>query len=112
MVNCSLSSRQTTVHGAKGLEWDYVFLTDIERWVFPGYYTCNNCSNKFFTPNNCRCLLPNPLPSEFKETALDKLSVFYVGVTRAKKQVFASASSTCLDLIATKKVVFFRVWHQ
>ena len=26
----------STVHGAKGLEWDYVILGDIERWVFPG----------------------------------------------------------------------------
>ena len=29
-----------TVHGAKGLEWDYVFLPDLEQWVFPGYPTC------------------------------------------------------------------------
>ena len=26
----------STVHGAKGLEWDYVILGDMERWLFRG----------------------------------------------------------------------------
>lgn len=93
----------STVHGAKGLEWDYVILGDMERWVFPGYYTCNACANKFtsFT-NNC-CKMPTPLPAAFKDTILDELSVFYVGVTRAKKQVYLSASAKRLDFNGNEK---------
>lgn len=97
----------STVHGAKGLEWDYVFLADIERWVFPGYYTCNSCSNKFAASDNCRCSLPHPLSADFRDTALDELSVFYVGVTRAKKQVFVSASAKRLDFSSNEKSSMF-----
>ena len=97
----------STVHGAKGLEWDYVILGDVERWVFPGYYTCKDCANKYTLPNNCRCVLPNPLPKEFRDTALDELSVFYVGITRAKKQVYVSASSKRLDNYENEKASIF-----
>ncbi len=34
----------STVHGAKGLEWDYVILGDMERWLFRGYHICNGCT--------------------------------------------------------------------
>lgn len=93
----------STVHGAKGLEWDYVILADLERWVFPSYI-CGDCPNKF-TPaiqRRCQvpnphpptyCQLPNPLPAAFREAMLDELSVFYVGITRARKQVYVSASA-------------------
>ncbi len=93
----------STVHGAKGLEWDYVVLADVERWVFPGYYTCKDCSNKFASTTNCRCSLPTPLSVSFQDTALDELSVFYVGVTRARKQVFVSASAKRLDYNGNEK---------
>lgn len=97
----------STVHGAKGLEWDYVILGDVERWVFPGYYMCNDCSNKFVQPINGLCALPNPLPTAFKETALDELSVFYVGITRAKRQVYISASAKRLDYNGNEKTSVF-----
>ncbi len=97
----------STIHGAKGLEWDYVILGDVERWVFPGYYTCKDCENKFIIPNNCRCVLPTPLPITFKDAALDELSVFYVGVTRAKKQVYVSASSKRLNNDGNVKDSYF-----
>ena len=97
----------STVHGAKGLEWDYVILGDIERWLFPGYYTCNNCMNKFANGANCCCTLPNPLPTSFADKILDELSVFYVGVTRAKKQVYVSASAKRLDYNGNEKGSIF-----
>lgn len=97
----------STVHGAKGLEWDYVILADVERWVFPGYYTCNNCANRFESFSNCRCTLPNPLPTTFEDVALDELSVFYVGITRAKKQVYVSASAKRLDYGGNEKASIF-----
>lgn len=82
----------STVHGAKGLEWDYVILADLERWVFP-VFICSNCPNRFAVVTKCRCELPSPIPAGLKETALDELSVFYVGITRARKQLFVSASA-------------------
>lgn len=93
----------STVHGAKGLEWEYVILCDVERWVFPGYYTCNECVKKFEPAKNCKCSLPLPLPAGFIDRILDELSVFYVGITRAKKQVFVSASAKRLDNYGNEK---------
>ncbi|HBO33717.1 MAG TPA: ATP-dependent helicase [Anaerolineaceae bacterium] len=83
----------STVHGAKGLEWDYVVLADMERWLFPGYYICKECSNKNAIPEQPRCRLPVPLSGKFKDIALDELSIFYVGVTRAREQVYISSSA-------------------
>lgn len=34
----------STVHGAKGLEWDYVIVCDVEQWVFT--FVCRDCPNK------------------------------------------------------------------
>lgn len=85
----------STVHGAKGLEWDYVFIADLERWIFPGYFICSNCNERFSKLTTCKCKLPNPAnySREFAESILDELSVFYVAVTRARKQVYVSASA-------------------
>ena len=91
------------MHGAKGLEWDYVILGDMERWLFPGYHICNGCTNKFVSTSNCRCTLPSELSSSFRDVILDELSVFYVGITRAKKQVFVSASAKRLDYYGNEK---------
>ncbi len=97
----------STIHGAKGLEWDYVVLADVERWVFPGYYTCNECPNKIAPTTNCCCSLQIPLSSGFRDIALDELSVFYVGITRARKQVFVSASSKRIDYFGSEKSSVF-----
>ncbi|MGV8049023.1 MAG: UvrD-helicase domain-containing protein [Anaerolineaceae bacterium] len=83
----------STVHGAKGLEWDHVVLADMERWIFPGSYTCKECSSSSMKPTQMRCHLPVPLSEKFKDIMLDELSVFYVGVTRAREQVYISSSA-------------------
>ncbi|MBO5452382.1 MAG: ATP-dependent helicase, partial [Clostridia bacterium] len=83
----------TTIHGAKGLEWQYVFLPDTERWIFPSYHTCNNCVSKYSSLKGCKCVLSTPIDANTKMLLLDELSVFYVGVTRARKQVYVSASA-------------------
>lgn len=84
----------STIHGAKGLEWDYVFLPDVERWIFPGYYTCNNCVSRNQKMEKCKCVMPSDVNKDnnLNKALLEELSVLYVGITRARKQVFLSAS--------------------
>lgn len=82
----------STIHGAKGLEWPYVFLADFERYGLPSSFTCMNCVNKYATTVKCSCPLPGKELMNVNEM-LDELSVFYVAVTRARKQVYVSASA-------------------
>lgn len=81
-----------TVHGAKGLEWDYVFVVDLERFIFPAF-TCYDCPCAFSNPQNVKCIHPIKFSTDKLNRVLDELSVFYVAVTRARKQAFVSASA-------------------
>lgn len=75
----------STVHAAKGLEWDYVILPDMEQDSFPNRFgLCNNCKCK----EECKIIITSENESKF----LEELSIFYVAVTRAKKQVYFTAS--------------------
>ncbi len=77
----------STIHGAKGLEWDYVILPDMEAFAFPNYYgLCGSCSTQ--SKQNCNLVVTSDIETKF----LEELSVFYVAVTRARKQVYFSAS--------------------
>jgi len=80
----------STVHGAKGLEWDYVIVSDVEQWVFT--FQCRECPSNFVS-HGTKCQLPGNIPDQIKNMLLDDLCVFYVALTRAKKQVFISASA-------------------
>ena len=75
----------STVHAAKGLEWDFVIIPDMEQDLFPNWAgLCGKCQYKH------DCLIQ--ITKENEKDFLEELSVFYVAVTRAKKQVFFSAS--------------------
>lgn len=93
----------STVHSANCLEWDHVILANMERWNFPGYFTCKKCPNGYSAVSNYRCQLPIPLPDNLRGSVLDELSVFYVGITRAKEQVYISASTTKINSDGTTK---------
>lgn len=80
----------STVHGAKGLEWDFVIICDVERWVFT-FICCGECPSRF-TQEGSICRLPQNIPEEILGRLLDDLCVFYVALTRAKRQAFISAS--------------------
>lgn len=84
----------STVHGAKGLEWENVIIPDMEPYCFPNYYSlCGNCdfnTGRFSSGNYCRINIHNHDIDEF----LEELSVFYVAVTRARKNLFFSASKS------------------
>ena len=75
----------STIHGAKGLEWEYVIMPDMEQYSLPSWYGfCGNCAHRA----NC-----NFDPSSANSKFIEEMSVFYVGFTRAKKEVFFTASS-------------------
>ena len=95
----------STIHGAKGLEWDYVFIMDVERWIFPGRQICKNCDSKF--NKECICEKPINLTPSMLNNMLEELSVFYVAVTRARKQVYLSASATRYNYNKEKKQSVF-----
>lgn len=84
----------STVHAAKGLEWDYVILPDMEKDAFPNWFgLCCKCKHS----DDCNLVLDKNMEQSF----LEELSVFYVAVTRAKKQVYFTASKTQLSTKGT-----------
>ncbi len=86
----------STVHGAKGLEWDFVFLPDMEKNNFPNYYgLCKECSSLNKTYDDCVCI--RDINEENTNKIYEELSVFYVAITRARKNVIFSSSQTLLD---------------
>ena len=78
----------STIHGAKGLEWDFVIMPDLEQNILPFYLaSCNVCKSK----SNCKIDVSSNIP---ENVFLEELSVFYVGVTRARKDIYFFASKT------------------
>jgi len=86
----------STIHGAKGLEWDYIILSDVEQRVFT--FNCRLCTST--DKNNSTisyCRLPQIIPNDMKKAILDDLCLFYVGLTRARKRAYISASAERFD---------------
>lgn len=74
-----------TIHTSKGLEWDYVFLINIEQNKLPNKRSmCQHC----LFADDCNFVLDETNQRSF----LEELSVFYVAVTRAKSNLYMSAS--------------------
>ncbi|MDO4619422.1 MAG: ATP-dependent helicase [Lachnospiraceae bacterium] len=74
----------STIHSSKGLEYDTVYLLDVEDGIFPDS-----------VPNNARSASKEEL-----ETYEEERRIFYVGVTRAKKQLYVfrlKGKATFLD---------------
>lgn len=84
----------STIHGAKGLEWDFIIIPDMEPYCFPNYPSlCGSC-DKFKgrreSEDVCKIIMKN----NDEKKILEELSVFYVAVTRVRKDLFFSASKT------------------
>jgi len=83
----------STVHGAKGLEWDIVILPDMEQYSFPNWLgLCKLCQFK----NACYIEWEN-VDLEFERKFYDELSIFYVAVTRTKIRTIFSYSQLRID---------------
>lgn len=84
----------STVHGAKGLEWDYVIIPDMEPYCFPNFPSlCGSCDRyrgRKEEADACKIIMKN----NDEKKILEELSVLYVAVTRVKKDLFFSASKT------------------
>ena len=74
-----------TIHTSKGLEWDIIFLVDVEQGMLPSYSgMCKSCEY------NIDCKI-NEIRGKSR-LFIEQLSVFYVAVTRAKENVYISLS--------------------
>lgn len=84
----------STVHGAKGLEWDYVILADLEKYILPFFTTCRYCEKHHFcTTDEIGCSITETIDEIMEKKLLEELCVFYVAITRAKKQVYITSSA-------------------
>lgn len=79
-----------TVHSAKGLEWDTVFIPGVTRIDWPGGI-CSRCESAGMcarSTHGCRIVDAKKMP----DGLIEETGLLYVGVTRARKAVHVSAS--------------------
>lgn len=79
-----------TVHPAKGFVWDTVFIPGVTRFDWPGVI-CSRCESAGMcsrSARGCRIVDAKKKP----DGLIEKMGTLYVGVTRARKAVYVSAS--------------------
>jgi len=82
----------TTIHSAKGLEWEYVILPKLTAYGFPSGHMCQFCGENFgcnMGLKYCKFTFDESMEQKFKE----EISVLYVAVTRAKKDVLMTVNT-------------------
>lgn len=82
----------TTIHSAKGLEWEYVIIPKLNGFAFPSSHMCGPCQeagscNRGF--DYCEFTYGEIMEKAFKE----EISILYVAITRAKKDVFLTVNT-------------------
>lgn len=79
-----------TVHSAKGLEWDTVFIPGVTRFDWPGGICaqCESASMCSRSAYGCRIVDAMNMP----DGLIEEMILLYVGITRARKAVYVSAS--------------------
>lgn len=79
-----------TIHSAKGLEWDTLFIPGVTRFDWPGVI-CSRCESAGMcsrSVHGCRIVDAKKMPDRL----IEEMCLLYVGVTRARKAVYVSAS--------------------
>lgn len=82
----------TSIHSAKGLEWEYVIIPKLNGFAFPGSFVCRPCQDVHGCNSGfdyCEFLYEESMEKTFQE----EISVLYVAVTRAKKDVFMTVNT-------------------
>lgn len=83
----------TTIHSAKGLEWEYVIIPKLNAHAFPpSRFVCQPCQSEKSCDSGfdyCKFQFGESLEKSFKE----EISIFYVAVTRAKKDVYMTVNT-------------------
>lgn len=77
-------------YSAKGLEWDTVYISGVTRFDWPGVIfsrgeSAGMCSRSAY---GCRIVDARKMP----DGLIEEMGLLYIGVTRARKAVYASAS--------------------
>lgn len=79
-----------TVHSAKGLDLDAVFIPGATRFDWPGVI-CSRCESAGMclrSARGCRIVDAKNMP----DGLIEEMGLLYVGVTHARKAVYVSAS--------------------
>lgn len=79
-----------TVHSAKGLERDTVFIPGFTRFDWPGgiCLRCESAGMCLRSAHGCRIVDAKKMP----DGLIEEMGLLYVGVTRAREAVYVSAS--------------------
>ena len=85
--------RLMTAHGSKGLEFEYVYIIN----AFDGHWGSRRRTQHFKLPRGVFSLLKKVEERLEEEDVQDERNLFYVALTRAKKEVVISYSQTRLD---------------
>jgi len=89
-----------TAHKAKGLEFDTVFVASCQEEVWAG----RGFPNKLPFPMNLRMI-------DHQEDGGDRLRIFYVALTRAKRHLYVTSYSQGISGKASMKVSFIAADH-
>lgn len=95
-----------TYHKAKGLEWDIVYLTNIDEWIFPSSLAAVSQGELYYLKEEYRspqalvkaCLSSSEeseaeiMRRSKEESIAERIRLLYVGITRAKKNLCLSGS--------------------
>lgn len=83
----------TTIHSAKGLEWDYVIVPQMNAACFPSWRNvCKPCHAACGCDEGLDYCINRFVPA-MERKIKEELSAFYIALTRAKKDVFVTVNT-------------------